>query len=377
MRSIFLVSTIVFFTLIGCGGSSGSTQSKRESSTNNDISNTPTQTLTNSSSQSSQAQNATAKKDEINASTDHNIASTKKQQTPSLPKSETKDQMPKSSKPSSSTKKLTKEHYTQKGSIVIDNQTGLKWQDSGIKWGDFDEAKEICKDLVLDGESGWRVPTQRELLTLLDLAHNPKIDPIFSTKASEEFWSSTPYMADPQHYAYYVDFSTGWSYMYSDRDMFDKSKRRAIRCVKGDKLPKDHFVKKSKTIIDTTTNLMWQNDPSLKNNIMSVDDAKAYCQNLKLAGFDDWRLPTISELLSIADRSHYDPAIDERFDYLPTFGKNEKDFTEGNYWSSSYYGVNRDNPSIHYYRTLNIQNGASHRCRSYMGMYVRCVRDVK
>ncbi len=278
---------------------------------------------------------------------------------------------PPKTQPSQKDKKVTKAHFTKQGSIITDNKSSLKWQDGDIQWGDFDEANTICKNLVLDGESGWRVPTERELLSLLDLSHTPKIDPLFRAKTDEEFWSSTPYMADASNSAYYVDFSTGWSYMYDDRSLFNKSRKRAVRCVKGKPLSKDHFVKKGETILDTTTHLMWQNDHTLQENTLSVKDAVEYCRNLKLTGFNDWRLPTINELFTITDRSHYDPAIDKNFDYLPTFEQDEKHFSEGNYWSSSYCGTNHDNPSIHYYRTLNIQNGASHRCRSYMQMYER------
>ncbi len=51
------------------------------------------------------------------------------------------------------------------------------------------------------------------------------------------------------------------------------------------------------TWIDTTTGLTWQNPPA--ENRMNWLQAKNYCDSMVFAGFDDWHLPTISELRSL------------------------------------------------------------------------------
>ena len=45
------------------------------------------------------------------------------------------------------------------------------------------------------------------------------------------------------------------------------------------------------------------------------EQAKEYCEQLKFAGFEDWRLPAADELLSIADKNRSGSAINPAFKY--------------------------------------------------------------
>jgi hypothetical protein len=51
------------------------------------------------------------------------------------------------------------------------------------------------------------------------------------------------------------------------------------------------------TITDRATGLMWQKSGSDKT--LTYEEAKAYVEKLKLAGYSDWRLPTVDELKSL------------------------------------------------------------------------------
>jgi hypothetical protein len=53
--------------------------------------------------------------------------------------------------------------------IIIDDRTRLKWERRPpFKTGTLAEAQQRCALLTVDSESGWRLPTTKELLTLVD-----------------------------------------------------------------------------------------------------------------------------------------------------------------------------------------------------------------
>jgi hypothetical protein len=64
------------------------------------------------------------------------------------------------------------------------------------------------------------------------------------------------------------------------------------------------------TISDTKRKLMWQ---KLSVGQFTWQGAIDYCNGLVLAGFSDWRLPHVKELMSIVDYNKVNPAIDTTF----------------------------------------------------------------
>jgi hypothetical protein len=64
--------------------------------------------------------------------------------------------------------------------------------------------------------------------------------------------------------------------------------------------------------IDSRTGLIWQDDKDAGTIIREWKEAESYCNNLVLAGYDDWRLPHKTELEGIVDTSNI-PAIKSGF----------------------------------------------------------------
>ncbi len=82
------------------------------------------------------------------------------------------------------------------------------------------------------------------------------------------------------------------------------------------------------TLTDLVTGLMWSASPDLNGDgMINIDDklttseALAYSEDFDLAGYDDWRLPTIKELYSLILFSGMDPSaqMDEATSELTPF----------------------------------------------------------
>ena len=90
---------------------------------------------------------------------------------------------------------------------------------------------------------------------------------------------------------------------------------------------------------DNLTGLYWQKDlPVTYDGCTKSDgrdctyeEAASYCENLVIEDLDEWRLPTVEELLTIVDFGNVGPAIDTAF-----FPGTEVDINY-NYWTNSTY----------------------------------------
>ncbi|MBI5674662.1 MAG: DUF1566 domain-containing protein [Nitrospirae bacterium] len=250
---------------------------------------------------------------------------------------------------------------------VTDNNTRLIWQKgenpTTYNWyrasGRYHEtynptSQDVCSELTTGGYSDWRLPTKKELMSIVDysiLSPGPTINPIFTHTKQSFYWSSTTDSGS----AWYVDFGRGGgNFGYGN-----KTDDYYVRCVRGGELAfGNHIDNYDGTITDTLTALMWQkNGPKS----MTWPDALNYCETLELPSGrkkTDWRLPNIKELESITD--------DDRFNHDITLFPNTKGAF---YWSSttsaSYPGLAQ---SVHF------RNDSVYNNYKFYDYYVRCVR---
>jgi hypothetical protein len=214
--------------------------------------------------------------------------------------------------------------------VVTDSLTGLIWQESYVTGYTWQKAINYCDSLTYAGQTDWRLPS---LYVLASLVKYEKFFPAsdFPGMPSDSFWSSSSYVSLSSN-AWYVDFNDG--------DVMWKNKiyNSNVRCVRGGPLVIGSFepsvISGDRIVTDTATGLTWQGcSAGLSGEscdqgseaTYTWQEAVDYCEGLTWAGYSDWRLPEIRELISTVDYRKNDPAIDETA--FPA--------TPGGVWSSS------------------------------------------
>jgi hypothetical protein len=98
------------------------------------------------------------------------------------------------------------------GAAVKDLQTGFTWEQSpDFSYSVWTEAIAHCKAKTVGGQTGWRLPSIKELSTLIDSSQKDPALPSghpFGNNKSSIFWSSTPSETDDM-VAWHVSFFTG------------------------------------------------------------------------------------------------------------------------------------------------------------------------
>jgi hypothetical protein len=76
---------------------------------------------------------------------------------------------------------------------VKDRETGLTWEQDNGGMMDFMDAHEYCEGLMIGDLSDWRLPTYRELSTLIDRRTNtpPRIDLNYFPKTKGVFYMTS------------------------------------------------------------------------------------------------------------------------------------------------------------------------------------------
>ena len=233
--------------------------------------------------------------------------------------------------------------YTDNGNgTITDNVTGLMWQqDMGAKIS-YADAFTKAGELALGGYDDWRVPTIKELYSLIlftgmvkgETAIDMFIDtdyftqPLGNTDIGERLidaqtWSATEYVGKTMNNdatVFGVNFIDGRIKGYPKFQPKNTNivKTMYFRMVRGNPdYGKNNYVdNENGTITDKATNLMWQQaDDGISRD---WETALSYAEGLEFAGHTDWRLPNAKELQSIVDytrspQTTNSPAIDDMF----------------------------------------------------------------
>lgn len=189
--------------------------------------------------------------------------------------------------------------------IIIDDRLGLEWQrlhyptsPTDIDRVDWYYAVDYCNDLVYAGHNDWRLPSVKEIFSL---KYNP-ID--LALGDGQGLWTSQESGEDG---AIVIFDSYYDSYYYKNN--ISKDELRAVRCVRGNKIPDADLYSSTVTsggssyriVTDSTTRLIWQKNP--EDSTKTWKNALSYCENLEYAGLSNWRLPNNNELMSLINNN--------------------------------------------------------------------------
>ncbi|MCP4413894.1 MAG: DUF1566 domain-containing protein, partial [Gammaproteobacteria bacterium] len=236
---------------------------------------------------------------------------------------------------------------------ITANVTGVIWaQDMGVKQT-YVEAFVKADTSTLGGYSDWRVPSIKELYSLIlftgrvsgESAIKMFIDTTYfnqplgdvnndEREIDAQTWSSTQYVGltmNGDSTVFGVNFVDGRIKGYpkyqppqgiAPKTMYFRMVRENV----GYGI--NNFTDNGdSTVTDNATGLMWQQNDN--GNFYNWEEALSFAENFNLAGHSDWRLPNAKELQSIADYTRSpqttgSPAID------PIFGTTEINDPDGN-----------------------------------------------
>lgn len=254
--------------------------------------------------------------------------------------------------------------YTNNGDgTITDNITGLMWQKNMGEKKTFANAEQYAQTMNLGGYNDWRIPTVKELYSLILFTGQVKgmnaqtafidteyfVQPFGDESAGErsidaQTWTSTKYTGktmNADETIFGVNFVDGRIKGYpvvNPRSRIENT--MYFRMVRGNiKYGKNSFINNGDgTVSDYATGLMWQkaDDGAVRN----WEQAIKYCESLELAGYNDWHLPNIKELQSIVDYQR-SPSATNSAAINPIFGISEIKDPEGNtghfpsFWAST------------------------------------------
>jgi len=237
---------------------------------------------------------------------------------------------------------------------ITDNVTGLLWQKvSDGTSRSFSDASTYCENLGLPSTSSWRLPKINELLGIVHYENGaPTVDTgFFTVQTDKYFWADS---SVPTNSLYIAGFDCGCTGHGDNSTGVYYS-----LCVSGDESHPKFSDNGDEAVADVTTQLIWQKTDGGSSN---WEGAISYCESLSLADKNDWRLPNIKELTSIADAT--------------TGYEMDPSFFDGNlteiYWSSTTETV--ADTSTAWIRAFN-DFGMISPLSKTESHYIRCVRD--
>jgi len=161
--------------------------------------------------------------------------------------------------------------------ILVDKVTGLEWEfvDQPYETRTKADAQAYCE---VEVGSGWRLPTAKEVGYNIEKSGANVGPAIYSLNRATNLWHQNS--ANP-----------------------DES-LKPVMCVRGETID-ERYVQglqrdsSQQVVVDQENGLMWQDAPENTSQKLDWEASIQHCEASSFAGFEDWRLPNINELLYV------------------------------------------------------------------------------
>ena len=249
--------------------------------------------------------------------------------------------------------------------VVLDNVTGLAWQAHLPEYMSWTVSKLYCDALALGGHTDWRLPSRIELVSLMSYGVTTSItDPaVFPGEpgASIGFWSSSVFFDTPASVWVVYGYGEGSGPATTTTQL----PTRCVRTATSHRSPLPHYKALDTVVLDNWTGLYWERQPVA--TWLGQDAQMARCAALSQGGFDDWRVASLKELLTVLDEHRSWPAID------PLVFPGQDTVQSGWFWSSTRYpavdGHDPDGPGVQFAEGNVMSQGSAS-----FPLLARCVR---
>lgn len=199
----------------------------------------------------------------------------------------------------------------------------------------WNSAYSMCNSSTVAGYNDWRLPTKDELMTL----YNNRDE--IGGFTTNDYWTS--YHEDGYYCS--IDFSNGTiDYLYynvaDDMQFYVRAVRTMTQGNGVVELP--------------TANLMVQKQ-DLGSGALMWSSANLLCENSIVAGYNDWRLPTIEELVVIYNNRELIGGFDMNYAYWSSTAYGSASHYGLQFWTGNTTSFNNTNEQlkIRAVRTLN------------------------
>lgn len=210
---------------------------------------------------------------------------------------------------------------------VIDEITGLIWQRDldpiALNWQD---AWQYCFNLNDAGFDQWRLPEPHELISIVDYTERApaiNVNAFPGTNLTSSYWTSQ-FTSNFSGFNPLYNHALATNFNDGSTSIEPLTSTMRVRCVYGRSAARGGVLRDNNngTITDLATGLTWQQDRAVRQ----WNETHNYCSDLSLGGSENWRVPNVKELVSLADyRTPYGIHSDDWFGDIsgPTWASHE------------------------------------------------------